>query len=178
MHFFGLPCQVVEGRSAQLWSFPLGFRAECVAERIRLYRSLRLVFLQPVLVRAVLDQAHGQLVRLQKYLVRIVGFLRDGFAERLQRILGDDSRVAEPLAVGINLRSWKVLRLEHGGSGDFSVRISLRFSFLLYVQFLDLLGVALTGKNQTGNSKCQFGHEQWYGAAAVGFVVADRTAYR
>ena len=80
-----------------------------------------------------------------------VGRLRlHGSAERLEGILGDDARIVEPLAVGLDAGNGSLPRLVGGGLGDVSLGVALRRAAGEALENLDLLGRAVVVCNERG----------------------------
>lgn len=130
-------------RDGELDAFPLGLGTEDVGVRRALEGHLGLVLLQAIEVGAVTDQAHGQLVGLQKDLVGIGLLLGHGVAESLETILADDTGIGEPLAVGFDSGNRGIPRLIFRRLDDLAVGIPLSLPILPHVQGLDLLRIAI-----------------------------------
>lgn len=103
------------------------------------------MLLEPVdtVVLAIADQTEGQLVALEQNGVRILLLLCDGIAKGTKGLLGDDTAVGEPLAVGLNASIGDIAALVTGGLDNLAFCIALRFALLENVELLDLLCCAV-----------------------------------
>jgi hypothetical protein len=108
--------QIFNCAEVELRPLSLRFLAKSVLERLRRNGDLGRMLLQPIDVALFLNQAHGQLVALHEERGRVGGLRLDGGSERVEGILGDYTRVVEPLPVGLN-----------AGNGRFSVLVRCCF---------------------------------------------------
>lgn len=139
-----LASQIRNGTGANLDALPLRLGTERVSKGGRLDRHLGLVLLDTVdVVGTILDQGHGQLVALEQDRVRVRGLLCHGAPERRQALLGDDTGVTEPLAVGLDPGVGDFSALEGSGLGDLAVGVALRLAILVHVQLPHPLGRAV-----------------------------------
>lgn len=101
------------------------------------------MLLQAVLLGlVVLDQAHGQLVLLEQVRVGVLLLSLDSTAESGESILGDDTSIGEPLAVGLDTGRGRLARLKDGGLCNVTGGVALSSAFGEDVELLDLLCVS------------------------------------
>jgi hypothetical protein len=157
VHGAGAARQIFNAAEVELRALALGLGAKRVLEGLRLDGNLGGVLLQAVDVALLLDQAHGQLVALHQVRVRVRGLRLHRRAERLERILGDDTRVVEPLAVGLDTGNGSLARLVRGRLGDVSLGVARGLAVGEALEDLDLLcrsgGVSLC--DATVCAKCR-----------------------
>lgn len=94
-------------------------------------------------VLVVLDQTHGELVLLEEVRVGVVLGLCNSATEGSESVLGDDARVGEPLAVGLDASNRCIAGLVRGGLCDVATGVALGLAVLEHVERLDLLGISV-----------------------------------
>jgi hypothetical protein len=125
VHGTSATSKIFNGAEFKLWPFALCLGTECVTKRLRLDGNLGGVLLEAVDVALLLNQAHGQLVALHEKRRWVGGLRLDSRAERLERILRDDTRVVEPLPVGLDAGDRRLTGLVRGSFGDVSLGVAL-----------------------------------------------------
>lgn len=143
VHVAGARGQVLDGAEVELGLLALGLGAEGLGEGLRGDGDLGGVLLEAVDVALLLDQAHGQLVALHEERGGVRGLGLDGGAERVEGILGNDTGVVEPLAVGLDAGDGRFTGLVRGSLGDVSGGVSLGLAVGEALEELDLFGVAV-----------------------------------
>jgi hypothetical protein len=131
--------KIFNGAEVELWTLALRLGTKRVAEWLRLDSDLSSMLLQAVDVALLLDQAHGQLVALHEIRCRVGGLCLHSRAERLERVLRNDTRVVEPLPVRLDTGNGRLPRLVGGGLGDVSLSVALGLAVSQALENLDLL---------------------------------------
>ena len=143
VHLVRLASEIEKRADGELWALALSLGAKGIREGSGFDGNLCLVLLQAVLLGlVVLDQAHRQLVLLEQVRVRVILLSLDGATEGGQSILGDDTGVGEPFAVGLDTGRGPFTRLEDGGFCDVTSSVALSSAFGEDVELLDLLCVS------------------------------------
>lgn len=139
MHGASPAGKIFNGAEVQLWPLALRLGPKSIFERLRLNGDLGCVLLETIDVALLLNQAHGQLVALHEVRRRVGGLGLHRRTERLEGILRDDTRVVEPLPVGLDTGNGRLARLVRGSFGDVSLGIALGLAVSKALEDLDLL---------------------------------------